>query len=259
MLGPWVSLRVCIAASLALACGGVPSALADAYLPSAGEHRVADESAVPDLVVDPLAAVVRRLAAISSLIVGEAPRTVFLPRQSIPVPVGGMPSPGLRVGVDDPLADPRVPPRDPYVGLSSPEIVVDHMGDFAAATDVSPSLPSVTRSPRDDGQHLEASGGQQLLARFLTRPIWDYGVEEVATLFLGVSGVVVIALVYMLPYLVGRARRVPGVDLLLVVSVVAGWTLIGWLLCLLWAIHRVDRGAVEVLPGGRRPARSIRS
>ena len=42
-------------------------------------------------------------------------------------------------------------------------------------------------------------------------------------------------IIYMLPTLIAYARDIPSRAALTVVNIVFGWTLIGWLVCFLWA------------------------
>ena len=45
-----------------------------------------------------------------------------------------------------------------------------------------------------------------------------------------------IAIIYMLPTLISYARDIPPRRLITVINIVAGWTLIGWIVCFLWAL-----------------------
>ena len=52
---------------------------------------------------------------------------------------------------------------------------------------------------------------------------------------------------YLLPLLIGRARRVPRLGMLAVLDVTLGWTGIGWLLALLTALRRPARSTAPAL------------
>jgi hypothetical protein len=39
----------------------------------------------------------------------------------------------------------------------------------------------------------------------------------------------------VLPYLIGRRRKISSLGSLFFVNLILGWTLIGWLLCFVWA------------------------
>lgn len=45
-----------------------------------------------------------------------------------------------------------------------------------------------------------------------------------------------IAIIYMLPTLIAYARDIPQRRLITVIDIIAGWTLIGWIVCFLWAL-----------------------
>ena len=49
---------------------------------------------------------------------------------------------------------------------------------------------------------------------------------------------VVLALIYFLPALVAWRRKSPNLVTVLIVNLLAGWTVIGWLLPLWWAFKR---------------------
>jgi len=42
-------------------------------------------------------------------------------------------------------------------------------------------------------------------------------------------------IIYMLPTLIAYARDIPSRQTVTVVNIILGWTLIGWLICFLWA------------------------
>lgn len=58
---------------------------------------------------------------------------------------------------------------------------------------------------------------------------------------------------YLLPVLIGRARRAPGLRMVAVLGVALGWTGIGWLLALLLAL-RPARAARSPQTAGPQPA-----
>jgi hypothetical protein len=58
---------------------------------------------------------------------------------------------------------------------------------------------------------------------------------------------------YVLPFLIGLARRVPNLASLFVVNVFLGWTLIGWVVALAMAVR--DRPVEPVASSQSRSAR----
>ncbi|MDB5623691.1 MAG: superinfection immunity protein [Devosia sp.] len=48
----------------------------------------------------------------------------------------------------------------------------------------------------------------------------------------------IVALIYFLPTLVAWKRKSPNLSTILLVNLLAGWTVIGWLLPLWWAFKR---------------------
>ena len=55
---------------------------------------------------------------------------------------------------------------------------------------------------------------------------------------LGGAALVAAALLYLLPLLVGAHRDVPPLRRLVLVNVLLGWTVLGWLYCLALAVRR---------------------
>ncbi len=49
-------------------------------------------------------------------------------------------------------------------------------------------------------------------------------------------GLILLALVYFLPSIVGFALQAYRLDLLLTVNTLLGWTVLGWIACLVWAL-----------------------
>ena len=45
-----------------------------------------------------------------------------------------------------------------------------------------------------------------------------------------------IVAIYMLPTLVAYARDIPQRHIITVLNIILGWTLIGWVVCFLWAL-----------------------
>ncbi len=48
--------------------------------------------------------------------------------------------------------------------------------------------------------------------------------------------VLLIVAIYMLPTLIAYARDIPARQTITVLNIVAGWTLIGWIVCFIWAL-----------------------
>lgn len=48
--------------------------------------------------------------------------------------------------------------------------------------------------------------------------------------------IVIALVVYFIPTVLGRKRGIPLVGWLFVVNLLVGWTLLGWIGCLLWAV-----------------------
>lgn len=58
--------------------------------------------------------------------------------------------------------------------------------------------------------------------------------------FLGFVIVAILGAVYFFPVLLARSRQHPKTGMICVVTVLLGWTLIGWAVALLWAMKRTD-------------------
>jgi Superinfection immunity protein len=54
------------------------------------------------------------------------------------------------------------------------------------------------------------------------------------------------ATLYLLPVLIGRARRVPDIGAIAVIDILLGWTVIGWVIALAMAMR-----SPAPRPGGR--------
>jgi len=59
------------------------------------------------------------------------------------------------------------------------------------------------------------------------------------------------AALYLLPVLIGQARHVPGLRVVVVVDVALGWTLIGWAIALAMTLRAPRRHAAHTI--GRLP------
>ena len=71
---------------------------------------------------------------------------------------------------------------------------------------------------------------------------------------LGVLALVGAALLYLLPLLVGAHRDAPHLRRLVLVNVLLGWTVAGWLYCLVLAVRRPRRQPVPRAPAWRDPS-----
>jgi len=47
---------------------------------------------------------------------------------------------------------------------------------------------------------------------------------------------ILIAIIYMLPTLIAFARDLPARQLITVINIILGWTLIVWVICFIWAL-----------------------
>lgn len=63
--------------------------------------------------------------------------------------------------------------------------------------------------------------------------IWQY----VFVLF----GIVVMVGFYLLPALIGFKRGIANRILLLIINLILGWTILGWIVCLIWAVAGATR------------------
>lgn len=53
----------------------------------------------------------------------------------------------------------------------------------------------------------------------------------------GIAGLAAAAVIYLIPGLTARARKVPNVGSVWVVNVLAGWTVIGWIVAMAMAMR----------------------
>lgn len=65
--------------------------------------------------------------------------------------------------------------------------------------------------------------------------ITPHGMSEMASGAMLLIVVVFGLMAYFLPYILGKLRGVSNPDLLFMVNLWLGWTLLGWLVCLIWA------------------------
>jgi Superinfection immunity protein len=62
----------------------------------------------------------------------------------------------------------------------------------------------------------------------------------ISSLTVTVLGLIAVsAMVYLLPFLIAYARRVPGIGSIAVINILLGWTLIGWAVALAMACRPV--------------------
>ena len=47
---------------------------------------------------------------------------------------------------------------------------------------------------------------------------------------------ILVAIIYMLPTLIAYARDIPARQLITVINIILGWTLIVWVICFIWAL-----------------------
>ena len=69
---------------------------------------------------------------------------------------------------------------------------------------------------------------------------------------LGLGALAAANLLYLLPLLVAAKRDVPQLRRIVLLNVLLGWTVVGWLYCL-WLALRPARRAAPTSPGPRRP------
>ena len=72
----------------------------------------------------------------------------------------------------------------------------------------------------------------------------------VAVLIIGCFILLCILLVYFLPYVIAKQRKADGRNLIFFVNLIIGWTVIGWLACIIWActIEKEKKApAIEVI------------
>jgi hypothetical protein len=73
-------------------------------------------------------------------------------------------------------------------------------------------------------------------ALLVSTPAWATdGATASAFVLMGLA-IILILLLYFLPWLIGLSRRVNSGGALLLVNLLLGWTLIGWLICMIWAV-----------------------
>jgi hypothetical protein len=61
------------------------------------------------------------------------------------------------------------------------------------------------------------------------------------------------SLLYLTPALVACARRLPGTLRILLLNLLAGWTVAGWAACLVMALRPADARSLHRRPGGGAP------
>jgi T4 superinfection immunity protein len=114
--------------------------------------------------------------------------------------------------------------------------IANHCGTFPDLREPAPSTASDAIPPSESS--MDVSGG-------------------VALLFL-----IVIFLVYFLPGIVSAARHHPNADAIFILNLFLGWTILGWVIALVWACTYVgpsedahDRNLREALDGEREELR----
>jgi asparagine N-glycosylation enzyme membrane subunit Stt3 len=61
-----------------------------------------------------------------------------------------------------------------------------------------------------------------------------------------IIGILVLLGVYFLPFIIGAIRKVKGITLLFAINLLLGWTVIGWIITLVWAIFERKSSYLEV-------------
>jgi Superinfection immunity protein len=69
------------------------------------------------------------------------------------------------------------------------------------------------------------------------------------------TGAIIIFVLYFLPTVIGLVRGVRNIGSVIVINVLLGWTVIGWIVALAMAVRSVDR--TKATPGTPTPAAAI--
>jgi hypothetical protein len=57
----------------------------------------------------------------------------------------------------------------------------------------------------------------------------------------GIIALAVILVAYLLPLIVGALRQHPQIGPIAIVNILMGWTLVGWVVALAWAVSSIER------------------
>lgn len=69
---------------------------------------------------------------------------------------------------------------------------------------------------------------------------------KISTKMANIIGIMILLGLYMLPFIIGAIRKVKGITLLFCIDFFLGWTIVGWIIALVWAIFERKSSYLEV-------------
>src|SRR5262249_25981107 len=130
-------------------------------------------------------------------------------------------------------------PTDKFECLAMPGLLGNHLATLSSLTSPDAPAEAPRHPPRD--------------------PITIILVFT-ASVFVGLLLLAALAELYLTPYLVARLRRKTNTDTIFMVNVFLGWTLVGWIVALVWAV-RHDQASAQHAPrasiSGLKPLDSL--
>jgi len=160
--------------------------------------------------------------------------------------------PEYRLGWNNPPATPPAAPSSADAVNQSPQ------NASPQSTPITPTIAAAATEPNSESAAGPVAQTPQVDAQPQPAAEPARAADNASGVLAGVGGVLTIlfvigAIVYFLPTVVGFKRGISSAGALLFVNLFFGWTLIGWLICLLWAATGATRAQDEFYRRGGSP------